>query len=218
MLFCKFCNKEYKSDKALIQHQIRCKLNPNKIDTSKSFGNGSRQAWNKGLSKETDERILKSSQTYNKNKELGLHDIKYGKNNSSSRPEVKQKISETCLKKSKDGTWHISLSKHMHYNYKGNDLHGTWEVAYAIYLDENNIKWIRNTKRFKYNYQGKIHYYIPDFYLIDTDEYIEIKGYSTDKDYNKWRDFPKDKKLTVLKYEDLLKLNIFNINIKKYLD
>jgi len=29
-LFCKFCNKEYNSKNALCQHELRCKLNPNR--------------------------------------------------------------------------------------------------------------------------------------------------------------------------------------------
>lgn len=33
-LFCQFCNKEYKNKNSLHQHEIRCKENPNKIDTS----------------------------------------------------------------------------------------------------------------------------------------------------------------------------------------
>ena len=105
----------------------------------------------------------------------------------------------------------------MHYNYKGNDLHGTWELRYAIYLDNNNIRWKRPKDRFLYNYKNKNHYYTPDFYLIDSNEYIEIKGYSNDKDYAKWKQFPKNKKLVILKYEDLLKLGVFDINIEKFI-
>lgn len=218
-LNCIYCNKEYKNKNSLAQHEIRCKLNPNKIDTSKSFNNGNRPAWNKGLTKETDDRIQKCSETYKINHKLGLHKDTSGINNSSSNPKVKEKISNTCLQKSKNGEWHVSLAKNMHYNYNGIDLHGKWEVYYAKYLDENNINWIRNKDRFEYKYQNKKHYYTPDFYLVDTDEYIEIKGYSynSGRDYAKWKQFPKDKKLIVLKYNDLEKLNVFNYDISEYI-
>lgn len=35
-MYCKFCNKECKNKISLSAHEIRCKLNPNKIDTSNS--------------------------------------------------------------------------------------------------------------------------------------------------------------------------------------
>lgn len=216
-LNCKYCGKACKNKNSLTQHEIRCKLNPNKIDTSKSFNNGNRPAWNKGLNKNTDIRIKKISNSYITNHKLGLHKDTTGKNNSSSNQKVKDKISNSCLNLSKNGKWHVSLAKNYLYNYNGNILHCKWEVYYAKYLDDNNIKWIRNKKRFIYYYQNKKHYYIPDFYLPDTNEYIEIKGYKTDKDLAKWSYFPKTEKLTVLEYNELLKLNVFNYDISDYI-
>lgn len=104
----------------------------------------------------------------------------------------------------------------MHYSYNGVDLHGTWELAFAIYLDKNNISWKRPTVRFKYEYENKTRYYTPDFYLVDTDEFIEIKGYKTSKDDAKWDQFPKDKKLTVLMHEQLDSMGIFDVDISNY--
>ena len=46
--------------------------------------------------------------------------------------------------------------------------------------------------------------YIPDFYLPDTDEYIEVKGYETRRDAAKWAAFPH--RLTVVKEADIRKL------------
>ena len=219
-LFCKYCKKEYKNKNSLLQHEIRCKENPNKIDTSNSFGQLNpkyRTAWNKGLTKETDDRVKNYANTFHKNYILGLHKDLSGDKNPAKKLEVKEKISKTCLEHSKNGNWHTSLAKHIHYNYKGNDLHGKWELYYAIYLDKNNIKWIRNKERFIYNYKNKNHYYTPDFYLINTNEYIEIKGYSTNKDFAKWTQFPKNKKLIVLQYKDLKNLGVFDCDITKYI-
>ena len=210
-LFCKFCHKECKNKNALVQHECRCKLNPNKIDTSNCFGCiTGRKQWNKGLTMKDDPRILQGSITFHKNHKLGLHKDLSGKNNPAANEEVKNKISKTCLNKSKEGTWHTSLAKRMHYNYKGNDLHGKWELYYAQYLDKNHIKWIRNKDKFEYLYKNKIHYYTPDFYLINSQEYIEIKGYTTEKDLAKWKCFPKDKNLVILKYKDLHNLSIID--------
>lgn len=72
-LFCKFCGKECKNKNSLVQHEIRCKENPNKINACISnFNNIGRIAWNKGLTKETDERV--------KQRGLNLHNnVKSGK-------------------------------------------------------------------------------------------------------------------------------------------
>ncbi len=216
-LICKFCKKEFKTKNSLVQHEIRCPKNINRINVlTTNFNYTERQAWNKGLTKDTDKRVNKYAETYKKNHQLGLHKDRSGVNNSSSRQDVKDKISKTCLEKSKDGTWHTSLAKRMHYEYKGNDLHGTWELAYAIYLDEHNIKWKRNKDKFQYVYQDKMHYYTPDFYLIDTNQYVEIKGYKNGKDYAKWKQFPEDKHLIVLQYEDLFSMGIFQIDIHEF--
>lgn len=90
-LFCKYCGKEYKNKKSLVQHEIRCKENPDKINVIvEGFNKRGRIAWNRGLTKETDERLRKSSETFKQN-------IKYGKTIIKGHPhteETKRKISE----------------------------------------------------------------------------------------------------------------------------
>ena len=220
-LNCIFCNKSYKNLKSLVQHEIRCKQNPNRIKPCNNLGQYNRVghvAWNRGLTKNTDERIDKCAKSYKKNHELGLHKDMSGNNNPSKNQVVRDKISETCLMKSKNGDWHTSLAKNMHYNYKNIDLHGTWELRYAMYLDMLNISWKRNTERFPYIYNGKFHYYTPDFYLVDTNEYVEIKGLIRDVDYEKWRQFPTNKTLVVLTQKELSELGIFDIDINNYFE
>lgn len=52
------------------------------------------------------------------------------------------------------------------------------ECTYATYLDKSGIKWEYERDSFPYlDIKGKRRTYTPDFYLADTDEYIEIKGY-----------------------------------------
>ena len=119
-----------------------------------------------------------------------------------------KRISKTVNRKVEDGTWHTSLAKHMHIDYRGNDLHGSWELKYVLYLDQNSIKWVRNKDSFAYVYDEKQRKYTPDFYLPHTDEYIEIKGYKTDKDSAKWSQFPSHRKLKILMREDLLSLGL----------
>jgi len=115
-----------------------------------------------------------------------------GENNPSSNPEVKSKISETVQNKIKNGEWHLSFSKSRTYEYKGIKFHGNWELNYAKFLDENNVKWRRPNEKFYYEFEGKPHYYTPDFFLVDDKKYVEIKGYPTEKDFAKWNQFPLD--------------------------
>lgn len=209
VLTCQFCGRKCKNKNSLSNHERLCKLNPDRrIIRRDNFNNFGRAAWNKGLTKETDVRVAKGSDTFRKNDDNGLHKKLTGGLNPSKRPEVRKKISNTCLIKSARGQWHKSLAKKMHREYNGVDLDGSWELKYAQYLDLHNIRWRRCTNRFLYLFKNKWHYYTPDFYLIDTDTYVEIKGYAVDKDFAKWSYFPKDKTLLVLQCDDLKSMNV----------
>lgn len=85
-------------------------------------------------------------------------------------------------------------------------LRSSYEIEYAKWLDTNNIIWKQNLIKFPYEWEGKIRYYYPDFYLENENCYIEIKGYETEKDKAKWRDFPFT--LKVLKLKELKELGI----------
>jgi hypothetical protein len=87
-------------------------------------------------------------------------------------------------------------------------LHGSWELKYAQWLDSNNIKWERNKSSFPYIFQDKTRKYTPDFYLPETDEYVEIKGYKTAKDEAKWSQFPEHRKLKIIMKNDFHDLGI----------
>ena len=205
MLICKFCSKECKNENSQRNHERLCKQNPKrqftpfhdqvfqKTNTSNQYTKAKKLGLDAPLvSEETKEKIRSAncSRTKEWNAENG------------------KRISETIKKKVQEGTWHTSLAKHMHIDYDGVDLHGSWELAYAKYLDANNIPWVRNKDSFSYFYRGGERRYTPDFYLANTDEYVEVKGYKTEKDEAKWSQFPKHKKLIVLKKDELKQLGI----------
>jgi hypothetical protein len=86
-------------------------------------------------------------------------------------------------------------------------LDSSYELAYAKWLDKNEIDWRKNTKRFPYiDLNNKNRYYIPDFRLVEFDEYIEVKGYKRENDEIKWKNFPY--KLTILMKEQLQEMKI----------
>ena len=166
-LFCKYCGKGYKSKNSLVQHEIRCRYNPDKINTTiEGFNNFGRPSWTKGLTKFTDERIAKSASTYNKNKLLGLH-------NTPHKPysdEFKEKQRQNALKRGLGG---FNMRRGVDYN--GIKLDSSYEVEVAKNLDRNGVSWAR-CSRFPYVVNGKLHYYTPDFYLPEYDVYLDPKN------------------------------------------
>ena len=63
--------------------------------------------------------------------------------------------------------------------YKGIWCDSSWELAWVIYNLENGVSFCRNLKKFAYTYRHRKKFYIPDFFLNESKEYIEIKGYKT---------------------------------------
>ena len=118
-----------KNRNSLAQHECRCEKNPNKIVVVVTSSGRSHTAWNKGLTKETDERVARGGQKLSKRIQSG--EVIPSQLGKPITDEVKLKISKSCLEKSKNGNWHKSLAKDMHYNYNGIDLDGSWELNYA---------------------------------------------------------------------------------------
>ena len=217
---CKYCGKVCKNKNSLVQHEIRCKENPNRIDVSKCFGNhkshpASHPAWNKGLTKQDDPRVAKYANTYKENYKNGKFKIwsdGLTKENSSKINKLSIKVKETVDKKIITDSWHTSFSKARTQIYKGIKMMGNWEVEFAKLLDEKDIKWIYTNDKFDYVYENKIHKYNPDFYLPEFDTYIEIKGYPIKRDYAKWST-SNINNLNIFFGDDLLKLGL-NLDVK----
>jgi len=52
----------------------------------------------------------------------------------------------------------------------------SWEHIVSEYLDELGLVYEYEQRRFEYIYEGSTHSYIPDFYLVDMDLYLEVKA------------------------------------------
>ena len=185
MFICQYCGKEYKNKKALVQHEIRCKLNPNKIDLSyiKSGHSKGHKGGNQFTkAKEEGREIIISEET---RKKLG----NYWKGKKHTKEE-KQKISNSmklAVQKYPESFSSSNVNGRVkHYNYNGFKIDGQWELEVAKYLDSKNIKLIKPTKGFEYFWNNSIHIYYPDFYLPEYDYYIEVKGYQRERDIYKW--------------------------------
>ncbi len=57
------------------------------------------------------------------------------------------------------------------------------EKQFAECLDRSGVKWVYEYKSFPYiDKEGKRRTYTPDFYFVDEDRYVEIKGYEIEND------------------------------------
>ena len=69
-------------------------------------------------------------------------------------------------------------------------------------MDAEKWNWKRNTERFAYiNLSGKISHYTPDFYVEELGGYLEVKGYETELDRCKWKQFKNN--LTIWKKDTI---------------
>jgi hypothetical protein len=66
----------------------------------------------------------------------------------------------------------VKPSKYKAKKYKGIKMRSSWEIAYAKYLDKQGTKWLYESKTFDLGNCT----YTPDFYLPESDTYVEIKG------------------------------------------
>ena len=82
--------------------------------------------------------------------------MNYGVDAPAQFPEIRKKQQVRC-------------------QYDGKNFDSIYEIAYFIWLTDNNIPFIYEPNvRFKYCYDGKSHWYMPDFLVAD--QYVEIKG------------------------------------------
>lgn len=183
---CQYCGRKCKNLNSLRQHEIRCKLNPNKIDM--------------GYIKPGHSNGHKGTNQFIKAKELGLEkpiiseDTRYKIGNAwrgkQHTNKEKKKISEGIRKAIINNPESYSSSnvngRVKHYEYNNVILDGKWELEVAKFLDANNIKWEKPNKGIPYNWNNSVHLYFPDFYLPEFNYYIEVKGYQRDRDISKW--------------------------------
>ena len=127
---------------------------------------------------------------------------KYGVDNYTKTEEFQERYEDTCLKKY--GVIHPLLNDDIlhkyHQNlfkkeiYKDINYQGSYELDFLVKFNED-FK-IERGKMFKYEYNGKIKRYFPDFYLPKYNLIVEIKSNYI---YNLAKDINELKKKSVLK-------------------
>lgn len=202
-LFCKFCGKSCKNKSSVIQHEIRCKLNPSRINiVVEGFNSAGRVAWNRGLTKETDTRVAKRCATFKQNEALGLHT-----NWGHPFPEDKKAAQRERALKNGLGGFH--MRKGIYYN--GVKLDSSYEVMLAEDLDKHGIVWER-CSRFPYYVDNVLHYYTPDFYLPDYDVYLEPKNDFLIENVNPFTGIMDVEKVQLAEIENNIRVIVLNKN------
>ena len=230
VFICDECKKNFKSKGGLNCHIKKCKgeISKNKICPKCSFeiktnydkhinccdGRGPRRkreklgkGWSKGLTKYNDERINKISISINK-----FHN----ENESYRHTEETKLLLSNLMKERYSNGWESKAGRCEKYVYDSKiagviKVDGNWELKVANYLDMIGVKWLRNKKRFSYfnSIKNKISTYCPDFFVEDWNTYIEVKGYKTELDEIKWKQFNGN-----LQIWDKEKLILLGIDIK----
>lgn len=120
-------------------------------------------------------------------------------------------VTETDYMKGKAGGYRKEAGRGKMGWYKGYYCNSTWELAWVMYQLDRGINFKRNTKGFEYEFKGKQLKFYPDF-ILENGEYVEIKGWVTEKDKSKFSTFPKT--LNILYQKDMAP--IINAIISKY--
>jgi hypothetical protein len=154
---CRYCGKVYEKSRGLSNHECRCKSNPERKVTRPS--------------PTALEKIIRLRSLYRHTR------------------EQKEKISEARSRQieEKGGGGFLDVAWYKIQNISGEtyNVRGTWEFKYAQYLNSRKILWNRNAI-FKYEKKDGIRKtYIPDFYLPESNEYHEVKGYFSESDKEK---------------------------------
>ena len=194
MYICKYCSKVCKNPNSLRNHERLCKENPNRSlpGVVKAYMNGWDPAWNRGLTKDTDERVKKNAESI-KNWSKIYGGSFTGKHHTN---ETKHKLSVSQLKHNHENQKRHSWAKMGWYDNIW--MMSTYELAYYIYMKDQGKNIVRCYDRFSYEWENKLHNYTPDFIVDGT--YVELKGYETQKDKAKYLAV---EKLEVLYYKDI---------------
>lgn len=168
---CKFCGKPYKNANSLRNHERLCKLNPNHDTIKSNFikynadrKNGLVMTWNKGLTKNTDERLKAKGEKLHQRYVNGELTATFkGKTHTE---ETKKKISESMSKAQAEGrAYNIGQSR-------WNNEHSRPE-KWLIDVLQNEFKLIEHVD---YETELPFHRYALDFAWPEKKICIEIDG------------------------------------------
>jgi hypothetical protein len=182
------------------KHSKKIKKNLNTGIPWNKDKNGLQTAWNKGLTKNTDDRLKKVS-----NDRMGENNPNYGNRLSE---EQKNYLSEKMKEKIFNGTFTPNSNNrntHWESQYKDKKFRSSWEAIYY----SNNQTDLYEDLRVKYNFNNKEYIYIVDFVNYNDRIATEIKPEELLEDE---KTKTKLKALDIWCSENGFKLNIVTLN------
>lgn len=207
MIHCKFCDRQFTTVKGKSSHSRYCENNPMKSVRTPNKGNTGMKGRNQ-FSKARDEGreipivSLETRQKLSDTSKLQKWGTERRDNHSSAMKVAVLDNPDSYTSSNRGRTRQIEKY--------GIKFQGTWELAYYECCLATSLKVERCTERFEYEWNG-IRTYNPDFYLPESDTYIEVKGYETDRDRAKWRDFTG--RLLVIRKTDIMSMKQFLVNL-----
>lgn len=207
-LMCMHCNSLRKNSNSLRNHERLCRSNPNRQEIKSNL-----VEYNK--KRKSGEIRVTGTNQFVKAKMLGLPKPEVSKETRKKLSEAgKRKVWTQEMREARSKVMkEVVLRNPQSYSasnvcgrtkiveYKGYKLNGNWELIVAKWLDDTGIIWTNKIDiPFSYQWQEKVHFYFPDFYLPEKDLYIEVKGYERDRDVAKWQVVPN---LVILKVNEI---------------
>ena len=204
MTICKKCDREFQPQKGLINYcSLECR-NSRKWDVNDKL--------KKSLAAKTSSKVKMANiiigEMATKNATIETKCL-YCDEPIIHLKHKPKKYHKECWLKCSGGLRANSTIKHRCV-YKGVQLDSGSEKEFAIKCDEHNIHWKKNnTIYFEYiGVDNKKHKYYPDFYLKDSDKWVEIKGklYAS-KDVNLERKLASVKNITLIYSKEIKKFD-----------
>lgn len=203
MFDCKFCGKECKSKYSVVAHEGLCKSNPNKRTPSRGMlGKKGGNQWTKA--KESG-RIHTLNEETRKKLSVSSSKIIWSDERKEKHSKVMRKVVDD-----NPSSYNGNFGKAKKIEYDGIVFHGKWELTFYQWCKEKGLGIEKCQERFDYFYE-KDRKYNPDFYLPETEIYVEVKGLMTEKDVAKWNQFPKTLRVIKKQHIQMIKKNTFTI-------
>jgi len=110
------------------------------------------------------------------------------------------------------------------YRYHNKTYQGSWEFMFGLWLEQQDIKFNvhENVKQFHCKHENEMEFtYCPDFYLVDYDRYVEVKGYFSDENKKRMQLFRQQHSnidVTIIDKNKLVEIGAFEVQKKLNID
>jgi len=220
---CAYCFRPAKTKNSNVQHELRCKQNPDHMSLKYLLDRG---PIGQGIINPTPCEFC--GKIYHTKSSLSNHRIRCPKNahrqvqiasaegKERSRianqekvkriwndPDYRKRHQESmkrAVENNPESYTSSNRGRTKQIEYDGIKFQGQWELDFYKWAKEQGLDPQRPNTGFPYHWNGDRTYF-PDFYIHSMNAYVEVKGYETDRDRAKWSQFPK--RLIIIKAQQI---------------